>query len=26
VAPDTRMDFHLPRAQERADVIAYFKR
>jgi cytochrome c len=26
VAPDTTMDFQLPKAQERADLIAYFKR
>jgi cytochrome c len=26
VVPDTKMDFHLPKAQERADLIAYFKR
>jgi len=26
VAPDTTMDFHVPKAQERADLIAYFKR
>ena len=25
VAPDTKMDFHVPKAQERADLIAYFK-
>jgi cytochrome c len=26
VVPDTKMDFHVPKAQERADLIAYFKR
>jgi cytochrome c len=26
VAPDTKMDFRVPKAQERADLIAYFKR
>jgi cytochrome c len=26
VVPDTKMDFQVPRAQERADLIAYFKR
>ncbi|SDF33635.1 heme-binding domain-containing protein [Terriglobus roseus] len=26
VVPGNQMDFHLPKAQERADVIAYFKR
>jgi len=26
VVPDTTMDFHVPKAQERADLIAYFKR
>lgn len=25
IAPDTTMEFHVPKAQERADVIAYFK-
>jgi len=25
VVPDTKMDFHLPKAQERSDLIAYFK-
>lgn len=25
VVPDTKMDFHVPKAQERADLIAYFK-
>lgn len=25
IAPDTKMDFHVPKAQERADLIAYFK-
>jgi cytochrome c len=25
IAPDTKMDFRVPKAQERADVIAYFK-
>lgn len=25
VVPDTTMDFHVPKAQERADLIAYFK-
>ena len=26
VVPDTKMDFHVPKAQERSDLIAYFKR
>lgn len=26
IAADTKMDFHLPKAQERADLIAYLKR
>lgn len=26
VVPDTAMDFHVPKAQERSDLIAYFKR
>jgi cytochrome c len=26
VVPDTTMDFHVPKAQERLDLIAYFKR
>ena len=26
VAPDTKMDFNVPKAQERSDLIAYFKR
>jgi cytochrome c len=26
VVPDTKMDFHVPKAQERADLIAYLKR
>lgn len=26
LVPDNKMDFHVPRAQERADLIAYFKR
>jgi cytochrome c len=26
VVPDTTMDFHVPKAQERSDLIAYFKR
>jgi cytochrome c len=26
VVPDTKMDFRVPRAQERSDLIAYFKR
>lgn len=25
IAPDTTMDFHVPKAQERSDLIAYFK-
>lgn len=25
VVPDTKMDFHVPKAQERSDLIAYFK-
>lgn len=25
IAPDTKMDFHVAKAQERADLIAYFK-
>lgn len=25
VVPDTKMDFHVPKAQERLDLIAYFK-
>jgi cytochrome c len=25
IAPDTKMDFHVPKAQERSDLIAYFK-
>jgi len=25
VVADNKMDFHLPKAQERADIIAYFK-
>jgi cytochrome c len=25
MVPDTNMDFHVPKAQERADLIAYFK-
>lgn len=25
IAPDTKMDFHVPKAQERADLIAYLK-
>jgi cytochrome c len=25
IAPDTKMDFHVPKAQERAGFIAYFK-
>ena len=25
VAPDTKMDFHVPKLQERSDLIAYFK-
>jgi cytochrome c len=23
--PDNKMDFHVPKAQERSDLIAYFK-
>jgi len=26
VVPDTKMDFRVPKAQERADLIAYFRR
>jgi cytochrome c len=26
MVPDTKMDFHVPKAQERSDLIAYFKR
>ena len=26
IAPDTKMDFHVPKAQERADLVAYSKR
>jgi len=26
VVPDTKMDFHVPKAQERSDLIAYLKR
>jgi cytochrome c len=26
VVPDTKMDFHVPKAEERRDLIAYFKR
>jgi cytochrome c2 len=26
VVPDTKMDFSVPKAQERSDLIAYFKR
>jgi cytochrome c len=26
LVPDTKMDFHVPTAQERSDLIAYFKR
>ena len=26
VVPDTKMDFHVPKPQERSDLIAYFKR
>jgi cytochrome c len=25
VVPETKMDFHVPKAQERSDLIAYFK-
>jgi cytochrome c len=25
IVPDTKMDFHVPKAQERADLIAYFR-
>jgi cytochrome c len=25
IAPDTKMDFHVPKSQERADLIAYFQ-
>jgi cytochrome c len=25
MAPDTKMDFYVPKAQERSDLIAYFK-
>jgi cytochrome c2 len=26
LVPDNKMDFHVPSAQERSDLIAYFKR
>jgi len=26
MVPDTKMDFHVPKAQERTDLIAYFQR